>query len=69
MVIQDLTLWAVCINTVITGLGFAIIKFNDFKHLTNKVTDLSMEVKGNTKKLNKIDKTLAVQKQRIDDLN
>lgn len=69
MVIQDLTLWAVCINTVITALGFAIIKFNDFKHLSIKVTDLSTEVKGNTKKLNKIDKTLAVQKQRIDDLN
>ena len=68
MVIQDLTLWAVCVNTVITALGFAVIKFNDFKHLTNKVTDLSMEVKNNTKKLNKIDKTLAVQKQRIDDL-
>ena len=65
---SDITFWAVCANTIITALGFAIIKFNDFKHLTNKVIELSTEVKGNTKKLNKIDKTLAVQTQRIDNL-
>ena len=68
MVIQDVTLWAVCANTLLTGFCFAIIKFNDFKHLGIKVSDISRDVKGNTKKLNKIDKTLAVQKQRIDDL-
>ncbi len=65
MVIQDVTLWVVCANTVITGLCFAIIKFNDLKHLSIKVSDIGKDVKGNTKKLNRIDKKVAVSEKAI----
>ena len=65
MVIQDITLWVVCANTIITALCFAIIKFNDLKHLSIDVSDISKEVKKNTSKLNKIDKNQAVDSQRI----
>ena len=60
--------WGWTVQTLIIIAGFCVIKFNDLKHLTADVSDLSKDVKANTSKLNKIDKTLAVQKQRIDDL-
>ncbi len=57
--------WGWTIQTIIIIAGFCIIKFNDLKHLTADVQDLSEEVKCNTKKLNKIDKNQAVNNQRI----
>lgn len=67
-ILNDWKFWGFAIQICVTLLCFIVIKYNDFKHLSEDVQDLSTEVKANTKKLNKIDKTLAVQKQRIDDL-
>ncbi len=57
--------WGWAIQTLIIIAGFCIIKFNDLKHLSIDVTNLSKEVKKNTSKLNKIDKNQAVDSQRI----
>jgi hypothetical protein len=52
----------------LTTYGFAIIKFNDLKHLSKDVGDIKTNVNVLTSKVVKIDKGLAVQKQRINDL-
>ena len=67
-ILKDWMFWGLIIQSVITIMGFCIIKFNDFKHLGSEVQNLSVEVKDNTKKLNKIDKKLAVDSQRINTL-
>ncbi len=67
-ILNDWKLYAFLIQGFITILCFAIIKFNDFKHLSGDVKDLSKEVKTNTTKLNKIDKKLAVSEERINQL-
>jgi len=58
---------AIC-QIALTTYGFAIIKFNDLKHLGKDVGDIKTDVKDLSSKVNKIDKGLAVQKQRITDL-
>ncbi len=65
---QDITFWAVCANTAITALGFCIIKFNDFKHLTSDVKQLSTDIKENIAKTNKLDKKVAVNEKAISTL-
>ncbi len=67
-ILKDWMFWGLLIQSAITIMGFCIIKFNDFKHLSSNVKNLSVEVKDNTKKLNKIDKKLAVDSQRITSL-
>lgn len=57
-----------CINIFITSVSFLTIKFNDLKHLTKDVSGLIKKVDKVSCKVNKIDKGLAVQKQRIDNL-
>ena len=64
----DPTFWAVCVNAGITIFGFAIIKFNDFSHLEKNVNQISKDVKAISTRVIKIDKSLAVQTQRIDTL-
>lgn len=64
-ILNDWKFYAFLMQFSITIICFCIIKFNDFKHLNIKVIDISTEVKDNTKKLNKIDKQLAVDSQRI----
>lgn len=56
------------INIIITLVSFLTIKFNDLRHLEKDVADISVNVKEITSKVIKIDKGLAVQKQRINDL-
>ncbi len=67
-ILKDWMFWGLIIQSAITIMGFCIIKFNDFKHLGSDVQELSGEVKSNTQKLNKIDKKLAVDSQRITSL-
>ena len=64
----DLTFWAICINAFITTLCFSVIKFNDFKHLSEDVQKISINVEKMNSKVINIDKKVAVQEQRIDDL-
>ncbi len=66
--VEDITLWVTCINTVIIALGFAIIKFNDFSHLEKNVSQIAKDVKSINSIVIKNDKKLAVQTQRIDTL-
>ena len=56
------------INTAVTLVAFLTIKFNDLRHLGKDVSSIQMDVKEINSKVIKIDKTLAVQKQRINDL-
>jgi len=56
------------INTIVTSVAFLTIKFNDLAHLGKDVGDIKKDVKELNSKVNQIDKTLAVQKQRIDSL-
>ncbi len=65
---SDVTFLVVCANTIITALGFAIIKFNDFSHLEKDVNKISETVESINKRVIKIDKKQAVQEQRIDTL-
>lgn len=68
---SDWKFWMFAVSLCQTGLmvyGFIIIKYNDFKHLGKDVTEIQEDVKMITSKVIKIDKKLAVQKQRIDDL-
>ena len=58
---------AIC-QIILTTYGFAIIKFNDLKHLSKDVTKMDEKIDIIESKVNKIDKGLAVQKQRIKDL-
>ena len=67
-VLQDWKLYAFVINGFLTIGGFLLIKFNDFRHLEEDVNEIKEDLKTNTSKVIKIDKRLAVQKQRIDDL-
>jgi hypothetical protein len=67
-VFSDWKFWMSILHLVVLIAGFCIIKFNDLRHLEKDVGDIKKDVRGNTKKLNKIDKGLAVQKQRIDNL-
>ncbi len=64
-IINNIQFWGWAIQTIIIIAGFCIIKFNDLKHLTDDVGNLSKEVRKNTSKLNKIDKNQAVDSQRI----
>ena len=56
------------VSTIATPLltiaGFALLKFNDFKHLEKDVTDIIDTQATQGKKLNKIDKQVAVLTQR-----
>ena len=63
--ITSYAFWSDLVQTLIIVGGFCILKFNDLKHLTANVKDLSGEVQNNTKKLNKIDKKLAVSEKAI----
>jgi hypothetical protein len=56
------------LNTVVTAVSFVTIKFNDLRHLGKDVSEIRDDLKEVNSKVNNIDKTLAVQKQRIDDL-
>lgn len=56
------------VNTVVTLVSFLTIKFNDLRHLGKDVSEIQKDLKQVNSKVNHIDKTLAVQKQRIDDL-
>jgi len=58
---------AIC-QIALTTYGFAIIKFNDLKHLSKDVGEIKDDVKVLSSKVIKIDKDGAVQKQRITDL-
>lgn len=64
-VLNDWQFYAFLIHGGLMILGFSIIKFNDFKHLTADVQDLSKEVKGNTRAINKMNTSLAVEKEKI----
>lgn len=57
--------WSNVVQTLIIVAGFCILKFNDLKHLSIKVSDISKDVKINTKKLNRIDKKVAVSEKAI----
>ena len=70
-VFSDWRMWLFFASLCQTGLmiyGFIIIKFNDFRHLEKDVKCIQKDLKKNTSMVVKIDKILAVQKQRIDDL-
>ena len=56
------------INILVTLVSFLTIKFNDLRHLEADVKELKTDFKEHTSKVNDTDKELAVQKQRIDDL-
>jgi hypothetical protein len=56
------------LNTAVTSIAFLTIKFNDLRHLGKDVSGIQNDVKEISCKVNKIDKGLAVQKQRINDL-
>ena len=58
---------AIC-QIALTTYGFAIIKFNDLKHLSKDVGDIKTDLKDLTSKVIKIDKSVAVQNQKIKDL-
>lgn len=49
----------------VTVLGFVIIKFNDFRHLTNEVIEIKNDQKEIKNKLDKVNTDVAVLKQRI----
>ncbi len=65
---SDITFLVVCANTVITALGFAIIKFNDFSHLEKNVNQISKDLKTLVSRVIKIDKKQAVQEEKINNL-
>lgn len=67
-ILNDWKFWGFAIQTCVTILCFVIIKYNDFKHLSSDVKELSKDVKANTTKLIKIDKKLAVSEERISNL-
>ena len=66
--LNDWKFWGFTIQISVTILCFVIIKYNDFKHLSSDVKELSKDVKANTTKLIKIDKKLAVSEERISNL-
>ena len=66
--LNDWKFWGFTIQISVTILCFVIIKYNDFKHLSSNVKELSKDVKANTTKLIKIDKKLAVSEERISNL-
>lgn len=68
---SDFKFWLFILSLCQLGLmsyGFVIIKFNDLRHLEKDVKEISTNFKELSCTVNKLDKTLAVQKQRIDDL-
>lgn len=70
-ILNDWKMWLFILSLSQLGLmtyGFIVIKFNDLKHLTKDVSGLIKKVDKVSCKVNKIDKGLAVQKQRIDNL-
>ncbi len=67
----DWRFWFFVVSLFQTGLmtyGFIVIKYNDFRHLEKDVIEIKDSVKDNTKKLNKIDKKLAVAEKGIKSL-
>lgn len=54
------------VTTIVTVVSFLTIKFNDLRHLGKDVSEIQTELKAINRKVNHIDKTLAVQTQRID---
>jgi len=68
---SDWKFWLFILSFCQMGLmtyGFLIIKFNDLKHLGKDVSEIQKDVKEINCKVQEIDKVLAVQKQRINDL-
>jgi len=67
-IINNWQFWGFIIQISVIIAGFCIIKFNDFKHLGEDVSQISKDLKNVSSKVTKIDKKLAVQTQRIDTL-
>lgn len=57
-----------CVHSFLIVGGFCLIKFNDFKHLTSDVKELSEEVRRNIALTNKLDKKVAVNTKAINTL-
>jgi len=64
----DWKFYAFCCQAFLTIGGFLLIKFNDFRHLEKDVREIKTDLKVNTDKVIAIDKNVAVQDQRINDL-
>ncbi len=67
-VFSDWKFWMAILHLVVVISGFCIIKFNDLRHLGKSVEDIKTDVKSNTKKLNKIDKSIAVHAEKFKSL-
>lgn len=67
----DYRLWSFIVsalNLVVVLVAFLTIKFNDLKHVELDLQDIKKSLKETNDKVNCIDKKLAVQNQRIDNL-
>jgi len=64
----DWKFYGFLIQGFLTIGGFALIKYNDFRHLEKDVREIKKDLRENTDKLISIDKNVAVQDQRINDL-
>lgn len=63
--VRWLTLGVAVFNIFITAFGFALIKFNDFRHLTKDVEKLSSKIDKIDEKLDKHESDIAVLKVKI----
>lgn len=50
---------------LVTVFGFALIKFNDFRHLTDEVQEIKKDQKEIKEKLDTVNTSVAVLKQRV----
>ncbi len=70
-ILQDWRFWLFIISLCqmcLMTYWFIIIKFNDFKHLGQAVTDIAKDVKELTEKVIGIDKNQAVNSAKIKSL-
>ena len=66
--LQDWKFYAFLIQGFITMVCFAIIKFNDFKHLSKEVNKLSIKIDSIDKKLDKHEVDIDVLKEKSKDI-
>ena len=67
-IIQDWKFWGFVIQGCLTMICFAIIKFNDLKHLTKEVEKLDIKVGCIDKKVTNMKTDIAVLEEKTKDL-
>ena len=64
LILMDWKFWAFLLQGGITIAGFMLIKFNDFKHLTKDVEQVSQKVDCLDKKVGNLKTDIAVLQEK-----